>query len=157
MFALPTLSPFQAQTLVNKPVKPGRYMIKNLVISFSECVPEWYGDKLCDDVNNKEECEFDGGDCCRMCVDDTYCSECTCVEYGYRPPVCHWLEPARCNPAFFKMWWAVGDGICDDSNNVEVCSFDGGDCCLSCIKDTWCQDCHCGETNQRHVSCQQMD
>ena len=23
----------------------------------------------------------------------------------------------------------VGDGYCDDANNLEACGFDGGDCC----------------------------
>ena len=31
----------------------------------SECaVPSWEGDSLCDDVNNNEGCNWDGGDCC---------------------------------------------------------------------------------------------
>ena len=27
-------------------------------------VPSWQGDSLCDDVNNNEGCNWDGGDCC---------------------------------------------------------------------------------------------
>ena len=23
----------------------------------------------------------------------------------------------------------LGDGYCDDANNLEACAFDGGDCC----------------------------
>ena len=26
-------------------------------------MPEWYGDEMCDEVNNNENCTFDGGDC----------------------------------------------------------------------------------------------
>jgi len=33
----------------------------------TECVEEWVGDLYCDEVNNKEACEFDGGDCCEAC------------------------------------------------------------------------------------------
>ena len=28
-------------------------------------VPSWEGDTLCDDVNNNEGCNWDGGDCCQ--------------------------------------------------------------------------------------------
>lgn len=31
---------------------------------------DYIGDALCDDANNNEECEFDGGDCC----------DCTCTD-----------------------------------------------------------------------------
>ena len=27
-------------------------------------VPSWEGDSLCDDINNNEGCNWDGGDCC---------------------------------------------------------------------------------------------
>merc|ERR1719268_210095 len=38
------------------------------------------------------------------------------------------------------------DGVCDDLNNNEMCSFDGGDCCD--YKPGWnarCKDCRCKE------------
>jgi cysteine-rich repeat protein len=40
------------------------------VSSFSMlCKPEWYGDGFCDALNNREECEYDKGDCCqRSCA-----------------------------------------------------------------------------------------
>jgi len=38
----------------------------------------WKGDKSCDDENNNEGCDFDGGDCCGPNVDKTYCTECEC-------------------------------------------------------------------------------
>ena len=38
------------------------------------------GDGYCDDGNNNQECNFDGGDCCGSDVDTTYCTECQCLE-----------------------------------------------------------------------------
>ena len=41
----------------------------------------------------------------------------------------------------------VGDGYCDDENNIEVCNWDGGDCCNNNIQnwDEYCDDCQCFE------------
>ena len=36
-----------------------------------------------------------------------------------------------------------GDGICDDVNNVEICQFDGGDCCQTLANFQFCKECHC--------------
>ena len=43
-------------------------------------VPNYIGDGYCDDENNKEECNFDGGDCCLDEIDANYCTECICYE-----------------------------------------------------------------------------
>jgi hypothetical protein len=32
---------------------------------------------------------------------------------------------------------------CDDINNVELCQYDGGDCCGSDVKKEYCDDCQC--------------
>ena len=36
------------------------------------------GDDYCDDNNNNIQCNYDGGDCCGVCVNDEYCSICKC-------------------------------------------------------------------------------
>ena len=41
------------------------------------------------------------------------------------------------------MW--QGDGRCDDINNIEVCKFDGGDCCGSNVDKSFCKQCECKE------------
>ena len=41
--------------------------------------PDWKGDGHCDDDNNNEGCNWDGGDCCGANVDTTYCSVCECL------------------------------------------------------------------------------
>ena len=34
----------------------------------------------CDDWTNSKECNYDGGDCCGLCVNTEYCIECECLE-----------------------------------------------------------------------------
>ena len=38
------------------------------------------GDGYCDDGNNNEGCNWDGGDCCGGDDDFTYCTECACLD-----------------------------------------------------------------------------
>jgi len=99
------------------------------------CRPDWIGDQYCDDMNNNEECEWDGGDCCQgddaMDGWDQYCSNCQC------------LDPSEggCRPNW------IGDGYCDDTNNNEECEWDGGDCCQGDDAfdgwDQFCSECKC--------------
>ena len=42
----------------------------------------WIGDGGCDDVTNKEECQWDGGDCCGDNVYTLYCEVCACLDPG---------------------------------------------------------------------------
>ena len=39
----------------------------------------------------------------------------------------------------------VGDGFCDDLNNINSCNFDGGDCCLETVITDFCTECICYE------------
>ena len=41
------------------------------------------------------------------------------------------------------MW--QGDGRCDDINNIEICKFDGGDCCGNNVDKSFCKKCECKE------------
>jgi len=43
-------------------------------------VPSWRGDNYCDDGNNNEGCDYDGGDCCGSNVNKTYCQNCECLD-----------------------------------------------------------------------------
>jgi len=111
--------------------------------------PSWKGDGYCDDDNNVEECEFDGGDCCGTNVDETFCSKCECLEDvgggGSGEEGC--AEPS----------WK-GDGYCDDDNNIEGCEFDGGDCCGTNVDETFCNKCECLEEDGggEQVGCAQI-
>ena len=46
------------------------------------------------------------------------------------------------NHSFSYLEW-VGDGVCDDPSNIIECQYDGGDCCLDVIDDTYCSACEC--------------
>jgi hypothetical protein len=90
------------------------------------------GDGWCDQDLNREECGWDGGDCCfETCTDDeTADFECgsggfQCKDRNYARKV-----PDECLlDVPFPEW--VGDGICDTWGyyNAPRCNYDGGDCC----------------------------
>jgi hypothetical protein len=37
----------------------------------------------------------------------------------------------------------IGDGVCDDRQNVAECNYDGQDCCLLTVNTSFCEDCRC--------------
>ena len=37
----------------------------------------------------------------------------------------------------------LGNGVCDDIVNRDVCNFDGGDCCLPKVNNSACYFCEC--------------
>ena len=39
----------------------------------------------------------------------------------------------------------VGDDYCDDENNNELCSYDGGDCCGENVNTFYCIECLCND------------
>ena len=39
---------------------------------------EWVHDGFCDDMNNNEEYDYDGGDCCGTLANKRFCLECEC-------------------------------------------------------------------------------
>ena len=84
----------------------------------------------CDDVTNTMECEYDGGDCCGICINTEYCFKCECLEDEYEP-----------------IWYSVllGNGYCNDGLNKKECLYDGGDCCGLCINTVACTKCECLE------------
>ena len=46
--------------------------------------PHQKADGVCDDENNIEECEYDGGDCCGSKVQIGFCSECECLDPNHQ-------------------------------------------------------------------------
>ena len=42
----------------------------------------WIGDSYCDDANNNEGCQWDGGDCCGNNVNTAWCQVCACLDPG---------------------------------------------------------------------------
>ena len=41
-------------------------------------IAAWIEDDFCDDINNKKECHYDGGDCCGLSVQNNFCVDCQC-------------------------------------------------------------------------------
>ena len=46
------------------------------------------GDGVCDDVANRQWCDFDGGDCCSETADKSSCYECECKSPTTTMPHC---------------------------------------------------------------------
>ena len=72
------------------------------------------GNGFCNDETNNLDCNYDGGDCCVVDANTTFCSECGC----------HFLE--TCASGYHPL---VGNGFCNDATNIAECDYDGGDCC----------------------------
>ena len=67
-----------------------------------------------------------------------YCMNCTC----------YILE--NCAAGFTPSM--IGDGFCNDETNNEICNYDGGDCCGSCVLKNQCTQCAClGGANATNV------
>ncbi|CAM9177738.1 unnamed protein product, partial [Ectocarpus fasciculatus] len=111
---------------------------------------EWVigiGNGNCEEGNNKAECGYDGGDCCECtCVSpsgdsDYYCSKdgsgFACIDPD-APCVDDDDITANMVGNCETDW--LGDGYCDQSNNNEICGYDGGDCCECTCVNPWGDD-----------------
>ena len=90
---------------------------------------QFKGNGFCDDDNNVKACAWDGGDCCesnKKATQFSYCHKCECrnPEYEGKGDACVNKIKGVCGAKEF-----VGDGFCDDNNNVAGCAWDNGDCC----------------------------
>lgn len=75
-----------------------------------------------------------------------YCSECLCLN-GTANTNSTSIEPTMgCLEAL------KGDEYCDDVNNILECDYDYGDCCLTPVKNTYCETCLCHETGLVHTT-----
>ena len=43
-----------------------------------------------------------------------------------------------------------GNGICEDTNNIAACNFDGGDCCGPNVSKQYCEECKCYNMTESH-------
>ena len=77
---------------------------------------------ICNDESNNEDCNYDGGDCCGVCITKDHCSEGACI--GGSPDI-------HASDGLANV--LVGNGFCNDETNKEDCDYDGGDCCASNI------------------------
>ena len=86
------------------------------------------GDGWCDMSNNNEACHYDGGDCCECGGAHDGSSFSLCVDPG---DACYNSDvmplQSTCITGSIDL---IGNGLCNDENNVEDCGYDGGDCCI---------------------------
>ena len=110
----------------------------------SQCYePFWVGDGYCDDQTNNENCDYDGGDCCLSFVQEDYCSFCECHELESEtttPEIS--LSTTSLTSCQINFAAEIGNQLCNDYLNKEICNYDGGDCCLP-DKGILCQECVC--------------
>ena len=52
--------------------------------------PQWKGDGICDDDNNVESCDWDGGDCCGDHVSNVCCHFCDNSVSSYSSRISAW-------------------------------------------------------------------
>lgn len=105
------------------------------------CDPSLIGNMECNSINNKEACQFDGGDCCRALVSCPYeyeCSRCHLDSKAHRG----YSESGDC-PALSTNLPIYGKGVCNDELNTRQCFYDNGECCLPNADFSQCQDCIC--------------
>ena len=117
-------------------------------------LPQAIGDGFCDTLTNNEQCVYDGGDCCieegidymftfsmfNNCIPD-------CKFLGYLMIQC--IRLILSDPC---MMFHMGDGKCDQINNVPECQYDGLDCLeTSCKYTNWIQDGVCDDLNNNDV------
>ncbi len=104
------------------------------------------GDGHCHDICNNENRFKDLGDCCLDYISDEFCQVC----------LCH-LDGLRHNSTDTCDAGMIQDGYCHDACNDFMHDYDGGDCCLSEIDDTFCINCQCHLTLIKHTSVQCND
>ncbi|CAM9206350.1 unnamed protein product [Ectocarpus sp. 13 AM-2016] len=104
---------------------------------FEDCFN--FGDGFCNEYNNNEQCGYDGGDCCECtCVVD-WSVEFGCTEFACFDPTAPCVDDDDVTADALEncMVEHLGDGHCDASNNIEICGYDGGDCCeCTCGNDS---------------------
>ena len=45
-----------------------------------ETAIELIGNGFCNDEANTAGCSYDGGDCCKACINSEFCTECLCYD-----------------------------------------------------------------------------
>jgi hypothetical protein len=109
---------------------------------------------ICEDEVNIWTCGYDGLDCCNNISIETgqnqhRCIDCIC----YNQPEDDWIE---CPVQFHNL---TNDGTCHDVTNIELCNYDGGDCCNeTAIKSSpGCADCNCLPTTNNTIDNYDID
>ena len=104
----------------------------------NDCKGLFIGDGHCHDVCNEAFNNFDGGDCCLPLIEDAFCSDCFCFQDS------SFHDKVSCRSTF------IGNFKCNDECNFKDFNFDGLDCCLEIVDDTFCSDCICHQDGDKH-------
>eukprot|EP00752_Nemacystus_decipiens_P018357 g16468.t1 len=130
------------------------------------------GDGNCDMDMNIPECNYDGGDCCECTCqpliepndeDDRDPRVLGCFDFACLDPEAACFDDdsitidklEECENVLY-----IGDGKCNPGNNIELCAYDGGDCCsCTCIYgiDGPYSDYACGGDDHYGFDCQDPD
>ena len=95
------------------------------------CTEIWIGDGNCDSINNKADCQYDGGDCCReTCLKNCEASSCT-YECGEQNRYNCTYPNAKCN--------SCKNGVCNMMNNCLLSTIRILTMIDSCYMEPWSQ------------------
>ncbi|CAN0440595.1 unnamed protein product, partial [Pylaiella littoralis] len=99
----------------------------------ANCDSVQVGNGYCNQPNNNAECGYDGGDCCECTCEDRPNQKCgqyggyTCID-----PEAPCVNDDDITVDMLDLCGyvgGVGDGYCNQDNNIPECNYDGGDCC----------------------------
>ena len=97
------------------------------------------GDGKCHLEYNQETYDFDLGDCC---IQDVKCFVPAIDFYiGHGQDEIDCPQQLCIQSNTFCIQDEIGDGVCQSYNNVELCNYDAGDCCLNEGEGTICTEC----------------
>ena len=115
-------------------------------ICHTDCQMSSLGNFVCDEANNKPECDYDDGDC-SLCHWELL-NNGQCDSYNNKSE-CQY-DNGECTGECIHTW-NVGDGECDIFNNKSSCGYDGGDCMI-CNQHDWYGDGICDDF-MNHDNC----
>ncbi|MBT6433587.1 MAG: hypothetical protein HOK28_10870 [Deltaproteobacteria bacterium] len=153
---------FGAEATVQFETNTTAKTMDNLELGDGGCITNWVADGWCDFGNNREECSWDGGDCCpSTCPEDAQYS---CGDYAWdcqEPSACE--NTGDCEPApepddanSEEQWCEQFPEFCDDIDDCEqfpeICNNNGGSWGSEseCI-DYWNSDGWCDPENNSEV------
>lgn len=86
---------------------------------------------------NTESCGWDGGDCCAVSCISTAEYTCGMGSDGTTVVPYNFCDDPNNQPGCEQIYQGtenLGNGLCDNTLDVEICGWDGGDCCeSSCV------------------------
>ena len=112
-------------------------------------VPPWKGDGYCDDENNNDGCDYDGGDCCGDDVNTQYCSACQCLDHDFGD------GDDECEDIKSTAWCEnrKSKGKCSKPNVAYKCQKTCLNCACEDFKSTsWCENkMNQGKCSKNHI------